>query len=152
MILQTDTRLSKEVNDYGCYLMSILYVTCMRCNIDVSKVSALNVMNILVAGKQARAIGKDCTILAAKNVLVDIICQEFGLENVCKFGYTGVHSQEYIVSGNRFVLGAWRWKFTHFVAMNGCGNTRNDVVYDPLGESYSVRHGTMISTRIYRDL
>ena len=47
-----------------------------------------------------------------------------------------------------WVIEAWRWKITHFVCGDGCG--QRPVIYDPIrGGSLTVANGTIESLRIF---
>ena len=138
MILQRDERLKKQIQDEGCYFMSILFLVNKYTNIKLSTEFINQIFDVLVSVK---AMSPDCYILDPEDIFnylgMDVeytdqheaptrLCEDDEIEILYFFGPAG----------------------GHFVAGDGRGN----VTYDPWGVSRAVTDGRLVSKRIFRRL
>lgn len=138
MILQRDARLRQEIQEDGCYLMSIFFLVNKYTNFPFS-VELIN--DLYHTFNKKGWIDSECTILNPNAI--------FGFLEM-DVNYTNRHepperqTQKNEVEILRFVssYGA------HFVVGDGKGN----VAYDPWGVSRAVKNGRIESKRIFRRL
>jgi hypothetical protein len=136
MILQRDERLRKEIQEEGCYFMSILFLVNKHTNIKLSPEFINQVFEILVS---VGAMSSDCYILDPEaifqylNLPVKYTDQHEGPSRVC-----GPDEIE--------ILYFFGPAGGHFVVGDGKGN----VAYDPWGISRAVTEGRLVSKRIFR--
>ena len=137
MILQRDDRLRFEIREYGCYYMSLLYLANKYTNAPLS-VERIN-GPLYFGAIQQGAMNTFCFIQDPDAILA-----------ACgwKAKYTGVHEPpEYFCKENECeILRFEHGKQSHFVV----GDGHSHVTYDPMGVSETVRHGRLMSKRIFR--
>jgi len=136
MILQKDPRLRKEIQEWGCYLMSIFWFVNKFTNLPVSPDIINGIYDkLLLAGY----INEECEILNPQAIF------EFLKMPVI---YHDRHDPpDYKCQRNEFEILEWRYDgIRHFVAGNGQGV----VTYDPMGCSRTVRYGKLHSKRIFK--
>ena len=136
MILQTDYRLPKQVNKYGCYFMCILWFANKYRHIILDTTYITDFYHECVRHGHMDA---DCYIHKP-----DDLFRNQQLYAV----YTGKHESpdKPCARGQIEIL---RWETPkgspHFVAGDGAGH----VTYDPMGVSRTVRIGKLESKRIF---
>jgi len=138
MILQRDTRLRQEIQEYGCYLMSIFYLVNKYTNFPFS---AEIINDLYHTFNKKNWIDSECTILNPNAI--------FGfLEMDVK--YTNRHEPpERMTRKNEVEILRFESSYgAHFVVGDGDGH----VAYDPWGISRAVRQGRIESKRIFRRL
>lgn len=137
MILQTDSRLNKHINKYGCNFMSIAFLANKhgfgQFDTDVlERVYSDAVYNDIM--------DRDCYIKS-----YDRLFKMFGLS----VKYTGEHEPPgKRCEKNQIELLYFEYpqkSWTHFVAGDGGGN----IAYDPWGVSETCYHGQLVSKRIF---
>ena len=119
MILQTDKRLNGQINKYGCYFMSILFLVNKHIGLQLSTVSIISVYN------QAVKLG-----IIESNCFVndpDKLFNNLGM-NV---KYTQAHEppKRKCVEGEIEILCLQYPTYNHFVVGDGNGN----IAYNPMG-------------------
>src|SRR6056297_650505 len=138
MILQRDTRLRQELQEYGCYLMSIFYLVNKYTNFpfDTDMIDRL-----YVKLHKHGLIDEECTILNPEAI--------FG-ELKMDVKYTDRHEPpERVTRKNEIEILRFESSYgSHFVVGDGHGH----LAYDPWGCSRAVRHGRIESKRIFRRL
>jgi hypothetical protein len=142
MILQTDNRLNKNIRDYGCYFMDILYLSNKFTGLQLSVERIERLYKTFV---QAGAMTSTCSIkdpnrcftmaglqvrYTDKHEKPSRRCNTDEIEILCYYNPDG--------NGGR--------GFTHFVVGDGYGH----VAYDPIGNSVTVRDGYLKSKRIFK--
>lgn len=136
MILQTDSRLRKEIHDDGCYYMSILFLVNKYTGLELSAdfIDAMFDMFVSIG-----AMSRECYILDP-----DRIFGHLGL----KVKYTDMHErpERKCRPDEIEILYFFGPAGGHFVAGDGNGN----VTYDPWGASRAVAEGRLVSKRIFR--
>lgn len=137
MILQRDIRLKKEIVEYGCYLMCLLYFANKYTNTPLSP----NRINGSLWYKflQNNWMQSNCFIRDPGAIL-----RALGL----KADYTDKHEPpEYPCKANEIEILYFKGpEGGHFV----CGDGRGHVTYDPWGVSRAVSEGELVSKRIFR--
>lgn len=122
MILQTDKRLRKEINQYGCYLMSILFLANKHGRIILSTDIIENVADKLI---EFGYMNKNCFILSAENIFKSLGLKvryhdkHDPITYMCKYNEIEILCLN-VGSGSR-----------HFVVGDGMGH----IAYDPMGTS-----------------
>ena len=100
-------------------------------------INALNYLWMKAAGKG---------VIDDTNTLIDHskLAQDFFALNV---DYDGIHhdGDETIPDNTAFVIGKYMWHTGHFVLID----KNKKVIFDPLGESYTVKNGALQSMRYY---
>ncbi len=148
MILQTNKDLLPALNKYGCYFMSILYANFFYDK-DLSDTTDARSINVIFKVAQGLNYVDRDAFVNHPNGISKCFAHHHGFANYVE--YQGKHDQRYeIVAPDEIILGAWYYRYTHFVVMDGMGNKSKNVIYDPLGNSETVKHGQLMSTRIYR--
>lgn len=132
MILQTDSRLKRDIQRYGCYFLSILYLVNKYTGyeLDCNKINTLY-DNLLELGY----IKDNCYI-----VNPTAIFKHLGLNAT----YTDRHEPpDYYTGANELeILCFQRSGYRHFmVGING------EIAYDPMGNS---KGGYLLSKRIFK--
>lgn len=146
-ILQTDKRLLKVINDYGC-----LFLCFAHCSKTVFKgtkgCEMLNSiwLDAVKAGYITGDLNDDGDYDDAGEAEVQnhsALARLFGL----KVKYDGKHhdASELIPSKVAFLFGKFVWKSGHFVVLN----KNKEVVFDPVGKSLTVKNGSLANTRWY---
>lgn len=146
-ILQTDKRLLKVINDYGC-----LFMCFAQCSKTVFKgTKGCEMLNSLwldavKAGYITSDLNDDGDYDDAGEAEVvnhNGLASLFGL----KARYDGKHHDpsELIPSKVAFLFGKFKWKLGHFVVLN----RNKEVTYDPSGKSLTVQNGFLENIRWY---
>jgi len=138
MILQRDTRLKQEIQEYGCYLMSIFFLVNKYTNFPFSAEIINNLYHNYV---KKGWIDSDCMILDPNAI--------FGFLEM-EVSYTDRHEppERQTLKNEIEILKYVSEYGNHFVTGDGNGN----VAYDPYGVSNAVKHGRLESKRIFRRL
>ena len=135
MILQTDPRLVNNINQYGCYFMSILFLGNKYTGFKLGTKKINDLYSYCV---DCGWMDEGCYINDA-----DGIFAELGLHT----RFHDKHEAPWICCRDneieilRFQIGHWK----HFVAGDGHGH----VAYDPWGVSRAVREGELRDKRIF---
>lgn len=139
MILQRDIRLRAEINEWGCYLMSILFL----CNKYTNRELSTELINELYHVFHKHGwMDENCRILNPTAIFGYL-----GLD----VRYTNRHERpERVCSSEEIEILYFKHGEAggHFV----CGNGRGIVTYDPWGVSRSATDGELVSKRIFRRL
>lgn len=138
MILQRDGRMRKEIQEYGCALMSILWFANKFTNMQIDPASVSDGMYVLF--QRHGWMTDTCKILKWQEIF-----------NWCgvKCTYTNRHEPpDRYCDDDEFEILCWKhpvygW---HFTAGDGAGRC----TYDPYGVSKAATEGTLISKRIFR--
>ncbi len=132
MILQTNKNLVPQINNYGCYFMSILFLAVKHTGLELStrKINALY-HEVILKGYM----DMNCYISNPTAIF-----KHLGLEA----RYTDRHEpNDYFCNDNELeILCYQRTGYRHFMVGN-----EGIVAYDPMGNSTG---GTLISKRIFR--
>lgn len=148
MILQRDVRLLPEIQEQGCYFMSILFFinkyrnnTWTTDNINEFYKTMVHIGAVMADGNFSAVGVDDSTIINP-----ELIFRMKGL-NV---RYNDRHDPpSYTCDSEEFeILKFVRGGYSHFV----CGDGSGHVAYDPWGDSNTVRFGSLNSKRIFRRL
>ncbi len=142
MILQRDKRAIKEIQEYGCYYMSLLYFANKYTNCQLG----FPFINELYD------ISKKLDYISEANLVKfpDRILRKLGLLTV----YLGHLPASYVCKPDEFEILHFKWidkkgvEHHHFVAGDGKGH----VTYDPWGFSATVANGELHNKRIFRVL
>ncbi len=128
----------KILGDYGCYFLSLIYIA-----EQITK-KRFNAEKEFLRAKKAKSVDEECTVLNPDEILFHLTGR------VC---VTRKESKEYTAQEGEYEVLAFKDKFTHFVVGN-CKplveNGQENVVYDPLGESATVKNGAVESKRIIK--
>lgn len=122
MILQTDKRLRKEINQYGCYLMSILFLANKHAKTLLSTDIIENIADALIGMGH---MSKTCFINSSENIFkslglnVKYNNRHDPISYMCKYNEIEILCLN-VSSGTK-----------HFVVGDGMGN----IAYDPMGTS-----------------
>lgn len=119
----------EELGNYGCYLISI-YKGLHKDMPD--SMIAKSIIEDFSRLKEKGYIGDDCEVLQPEKIS----------------GHKVMKSVEWPTEPFAFVIGKYHNKrtgFSHFVLMRG----PNEVDYDPLGNSVTVREGKVESYRVF---
>jgi len=136
MILQRDPRLNAAIHKYGCYFMSILFLSNKYTNCELSCSSILDVYRIAVDG---RWMDEECFINDPQAI--------FGFMGLPVYYYDRHDPPSYVCGKDEieilhFQLENWK----HFVAGDGMSH----VAYDPYGTSKAVRLGKLMDKRVFK--
>ena len=146
-IKQTDIKLLKPIQKYGCLFLCFAYASPMIFAGDEGK----EALNFLWTEAENRGyINGDLNDDGDYDDPLEAEVKDHnGLLRLfaIKGHYDNLHhdpSQEvpYTV---RHLFGCYKWKGTHFVVLN----KNNNVIFDPMGESNTVKNGILKSTRWY---
>ena len=147
-ILQTDTRLDKNIRSYGCLFLCFAYASPMIFD-GAKGCKALNKIwkEAIKKGYIAGDLNGDGDMDDdGEAMLLDHnkIANEFFAMEV---KYDNVHhtAEEKIPAGLYTVFGRFVWKGGHFVVLN----KDRTVKFDPLGSSNAVKNGKLQSMRWY---
>jgi hypothetical protein len=138
MILQRDPRLRQEIQEYGCYYMSILFLVNKYTNFPFSAELINDLYHVF---NKAGWMDQECTILNPNAI--------FGHLKM-DVRYTDRHEipVRRAMHNEVEILRFTSPHGSHFVVGDGNGN----VAYDPYGVSKAVRDGRVESKRIFRRL
>ena len=133
---QTNENLLDVIKDYGCLFLCFAYKSPLIFEGDLG-VLALN--KIWKEAVKKRYISKNDEILEHEKLANEF----FALDVI----YDGKHrtAEEEIPENVSFVFGKFVWKFGHFVVLD----KNKKVVFDSLGDSFSVKNGKLESMRWY---
>ena len=137
MILQRDGRLRQEIQEHGCYLMSLLWWANKFTNMQV----------------EPSAVNDRMYVLFMRHLWMDeqaYILDPEGILNWCGVDctYTDKHeTPDRMCSEKEFEILYWKHPSVggHFTA----GDGRGRVTYDPWGVSKAATEGALISKRIF---
>lgn len=144
MIRQSDPAMPAEVQIFGCYFCSVLYLAEMR----TGKVfDADRVMAIYKAAKRSGILGEECYVAKP----VDL------------FALAGVNLRDVVKADNNVIPGPGGFELLHFhraantpAGMKNkmhdhfvAGDGHGQVAFDPLGQSLTVRWGYLQNKRIF---
>ena len=145
MIYQIHPDLPKEIHDFGCYFMSVLFLAEEKTSKYIDQDEALAIFR---AAKQTGIIGDDCYVK----------------DPVSLFRLAGVRISSVVKASKEIVPGPGGFELLHFhrnadtpdgmknlahdhfVAGDGNGN----VAFDPMGRSNTVKYGFLENKRIYK--
>lgn len=138
MILQRDARLRPEINEWGCYLMSILFLVNKYTNRALSPKLINELYHVF---HKHGWIDEECTILDPEAIFGYM---EFDVH------YTNRYEKPIRVCGRdeMEILYFDGPAGDHFVVGDGEGHA----AYDPWGVSRAVNEGQLVSKRIFRRL
>lgn len=146
MILQRDKRLLPEIQKYGCYYMSILFLINKHRNYewDTDKINEYYKTLVHLGHIQA---DNDFTTVDKDDGLILHPDDIFALSGL-KVKYTRNHEppQRKTQDNEIEILKFLSSYGAHFVVGDGAGH----VAYDPWGNSRAVRQGRIESKRIFR--
>lgn len=135
MILQTDSRLIKPINKYGCYFFSILFLGNKYTGYQLDTKLINSFYDYCV---KAHWLNEECFVESP-----EAIFDKMGLPVI----YHDKHEEPWILCKDdeieilRYEFGTWK----HFVAGDGHGH----VAFDPMGVSRAVREGELKDKRIF---
>lgn len=147
-ITQTDKRLLKAINDYGCYFLCLAESSsikfeendgCQKLNGIWAKVTELG---YITGDLNHDGDVDDDGEAEIQNP--EKIANEFFNLNV-KYDDKHHAPEEEIPSGVKLLIGKFFWKGSHFVILN----KRKDVTYDSIGKSNTVKNGKLKSMRYF---
>ncbi len=148
MILQRDVRLLPEIQEQGCYFMSICFFINKYKNNAWTTDGLNDFYKTMVHIGAINADGDFTSVAADDSIIMDPerIFRMKGLD----VRYNDRHDPpSYSCDSNEFeILKFTRGRYAHFV----CGDGAGHVTYDPWGDSNTVRFGTLNSKRIFRRL
>jgi hypothetical protein len=136
MILQRDPRLRQEIQEWGCYLMSILFLVNKWTNFTLS---AELINDLYKTFHKKGWIDEECTILNP-NAIFSFLEMDVAYTNRHEPPVRRTRKDEIEIL--KFVSSYG----PHFVAGDGDGH----VAYDPWGVSNAIKHGRIESKRIFR--
>lgn len=137
MILQRDKRLNRQINKYGCYFMSLLFLGNKRSNyaLSVDKIEELYDFFVM-----EDYMDEECFIKRPVEILQFLGHPAKSVaytENMTMTADDGILHFERVVGRGRII--------SHFVA----GDGHCHVAYDPWGVSKTVAEGELRSRRIF---
>lgn len=147
-ITQTDKRLLKVINDYGCYFLCLAESSPIKFegNAGCQKLNGIwakaNELGYITGDLNNDGDVDDAGEAEIQNP--EKIANEFF--NL-KVKYDGKHhsAEEEVPSGVKLVIGMFFWKGSHFVVLN----KRKIVIYDSFGKSNTVKNGKLKSMRYF---
>jgi len=137
MILQTDARLNRAINKYGCYFFSILFlgVKHTRYALDCGEI-----LDLYLVAIDNGYMDEDLYIEDPDGI--------FSMMNLVT-RYSGKHESNFYEC-KKDEIEILRYihpeGYGHFVAGDGEGH----IAFDPMGMSQAVKHGYMASKRIFK--
>jgi len=146
-ILQSDSALIEPIRKYGCLFLCLAYTSPVL--FDGQKGCAK--LNSLWKEAERKGyisgdLNKDGDYDDAGEAEVqthDGLLSLFGIK--AKYhGHTS-NPSDYPNEKVNFIFGVFKYSITHFVVING----KDDVIYDPAGHSYTVKHGKLVQRRYY---
>lgn len=142
MILQTDTRMHPQINEYGCYLLSILWFGVMHTKLQLS---AEMISGQIYPRFVKRGFMTDTCFIERPVAIFDFL--NMGVEMIYVDGSHRVPADRKTMPDEIEIL---RYKvpgsISHFIAGNGLSQP----AYDPYGLSRSVREGRLMDKRVFR--
>lgn len=136
MILQIDPRLRPEIQEFGCYLMSVLFFVNKYTNLPLSP----DIINQLYTRFIPLGwMDEQCTILNPNAI--------FGYLKLPVLYHDRYDPPDYICKPDEIEILKWEnGNQSHFTAGNGHGI----VTYDPMGCAKTVKYGKLVSKRVFR--
>jgi hypothetical protein len=152
MILQRDKRLLPEIQEQGCYFMSILFLINKYTNYEWTTEIINDYYRSLVYSKAILADADFTTVDVDDSTIINpekvFNLKETGTNFKVRYNNrhdkANYHCSQFEIEILRYVNGLTN----HFVAGNGNG----EVAYDPWGDSMTVKNGYLESKRIFRRL
>ena len=139
MILQRDSRLKAEINEWGCYLMSILFLVNKYTNRELSP----DIINELYHTFHKKGwIDEEIRILDPNSIFAYL-----GLS----VRYTDRHESPE-VECREDEIEILRWEHSVYGGHFTVGNGKGVCTYDTWGVSHAATEGTLASKRIFRRL
>lgn len=126
----------REIGESGCYFLSIVRAAEERTGKTINPVAAYIEM------KKKKHLGAECFVAQPDSILSELTGIRFSVRH---------ESKDYKAKDGEVEVLRFAWKKSgggvsmHFVLGDGCGR----VAYDPLGDSYTVKHGALDSKRIF---
>lgn len=142
MILQTDTRMHPQINEYGCYFLSILWFGVRHTGLQLSAELIADQLYTRFIRRQWMSdtcfIKRPVDIFRFLNIEVDMVF------------VAGSHRvpADYQCADDEIEILRYKapGSISHFIAGNGLGQP----AYDPYGLSRSVREGRIMDKRVFR--
>lgn len=147
-IKQTDPRLDKYINKYGCLFMSIAYGAGKEFTpAELNKAWTTAIEKGYISGD----VNKDGDLDDADEAIIlshDGVAKLLG----AKLAYVPKHyAPDVLLPDGFYYIGQYKNPnngFKHFVVID----RKKNVVYDPIQNSKTVREGSLISIRLYKKL
>lgn len=147
MIYQTDPELTSvypQIGHAGCFFMAILRALAMNFMKDFDHETVLEFYKRELVN-QRPDVDPEMFVQSAQN-----LCDDFVGPGMVK--YVGKVSAQHRALEDELLWGEWHRPgadFSHFVWMDGLGDTRDHVAYDPWSAqgSRSVAEGSLVSQR-----
>ena len=144
MIYQTYSLLVKNVNRFGCYLMSILFHVQQKEGRTFSAEDVNLIYNFLT--KETGIMEKDCFIIDPPLLFTILGLPMKSVIKAHALFYTNAGQLEILRFERTYTNGKGKIiTYGHFCAGDGNGN----VLYDPAGNSNAVKYGRLESKRIF---
>lgn len=137
------------VKKYGCYLMSVIYLTCKNGGYDTARITSDFVIKIYRMGIDRKALDRNCTVLLP-TALSQLIAEQLNLKKhvvlLQALRKKITTEMPAIFDKKRYIIGMYAYMgMTHFIVMGRTGHE-----YDPLGgTSRTAREGVLAGLRIY---
>lgn len=142
MIWQTNENLNKQINDWGCYWMALIW---HASRIHRMVLDAERLLHMYDRHSQMGWMTRNCFILNPTAILRDM-----GVKSMMTTDDTLTEPWKlpasYICSPQEFEVLEWRYEEGHFTAGDGKGN----LTYDPMGISRTASNGKVVSKRVFR--
>jgi len=147
-------KIAKVLGDTGCYFSSIVYLAENILKVKVDIIRYFFVFNKTKTSNGKQWIEDDCYMNRPDLVLLNILQQEIiknGLNKVVNsVNVQNVKDIKYTPKNNEYLIGCYEWKatghtYSHFVVLD----SKKNVIYDPLGESNTVKNGKLVSLRVF---
>lgn len=149
-------KIAKVIGDTGCYFSSIVYIAESILKVNADLIRYFYVFNKkLTNGKQW--VEDDCFMNRPDLVLLNILQQEIRLHDIKKtvnsVNVQNIKDIKYVPKENEYLIGCYEWKttghtYSHFVVLD----SKKNVVFDPLGQSNTVKNGKLVSLRVFEIL
>lgn len=143
MILQSYYKFSKEVNRFGCYFLSLLYLASQKAKRTIGIGDVEEFYRIFV---EKGWMDRNCFIQLPEDIL-----NFLGVP----VRYLGHREGHYPTAGDEYEVLCFRRvyrdkdgevrSYKHFCVGDGLGH----VAYDPMGMSNAVKYGELVSKRIF---
>jgi hypothetical protein len=140
---QTDKRHSQVIQNYGCLFKSIAYFSKKDVSVEEQNI----IWDILVRnGYITGDLNGDGDVDDALESIIldhDAVADALGSD----IEYLDAHfPPDTPIPTNCVAIGCFKWKSTHFAVLD----RKKNVVYDPIPNSNTVKHGVLISLRLYK--
>jgi hypothetical protein len=129
--------IAKRIGETGCYFLCIMYLA------DKITDSHFDIIEAYKKYMSMNYLGEDCFVMNPGEILSDLTGRNM------RFDKAGILA---VVPDDAHIIGRWSLQATmrtdgHFVVMRG-----NEVAYDPIGESNTVKNGKLESYRIFQEV